>query len=392
MSRRRFLWLLSAGGASAALAACTGTRVAVETSASTAPAVGTAPWFKDPAPFIVRGTAGLEARLENMDGLITPERFFFVRNNSVSLDIAVDDWSLSITGDAVPAAVEMSHDDLLGMESRTLEAYLECAGNHRAMFDLVNGQAAEGTQWGTGAVGNATWTGVPLADVLSAAGTSDAAASVMLIGMDIDSPEAGFRRVIPVAKAMDPDTLLVHGMNGATLPRDHGYPLRALVPGWVGSTSIKWLSRIVVSADQQWARNNTSSYVLIGDAYPPEGQAEGVVTTAQTIKSALALPWPAQLDTGERRIGGYAHSPAGRIAAVEWSDDSGQSWHEAQLVGPQARLGWVRFEFTWDAPAGRHTVMTRATDTAGNTQPEKVPFNRKGYLFNQPVPHPINVV
>lgn len=247
MSRRRFLWLLSAGGASAVLAACTGTRVPLETPASTAPAVGTAPWFKDPAPFIVRGTAGLEARLENMDGLITPERFFFVRNNSVSLDVDIDGWSLSITGDAVPTALELAYDDVLAMESRTLEAYLECAGNHRAMFDLVNGQAAEGTQWGTGAVGNATWTGVPLADVLREAGVSDDAVSVMLIGMDVDSPEAGFRRVIPVAKAMDPDTLLVHGMNGATLPRDHGYPLRALVPGWVGSTSIKWLGSVTCS-------------------------------------------------------------------------------------------------------------------------------------------------
>jgi len=194
MSRRRFLWLLSAGGAAAVLAACTGTRVPAETLAPTAPAAEMLPWFKDPDPFIVRGTSGLEARLENLDGLITPERFFFVRNNSVSLEVAVDDWSLSITGDAVPAAVEMSYDDVLAMESRTLEAYLECAGNHRAMFDLVNGQAAEGTQWGTGAVGNATWTGVPLADVLRAAGISDDALSVMLIGMDVDSPEMGVRR------------------------------------------------------------------------------------------------------------------------------------------------------------------------------------------------------
>jgi len=77
---------------------------------------------------------------------------------------------------------------------------------------------------------------------------------------------------------------------------------------------------------------------------------------------------------------------------VEWSDDSGRSWREAQLVGRQARLGWARFEFRWDAPAGEHTVMTRATDTAGNTQPEQVPFNKKGYLFNQPVPHPVRVV
>ena len=143
------------------------------------------------------------------------------------------------------------------MESRTFEAYLECAGNHRAMFDLVNGRAAQGTQWGTGAVSNAAWTGVPLASVLAAARISSNGVSVMLIGMDVDSPER---------------------------------------------------------------------------------QAEGVVATTQTIKSALALPWPAGLDTGE------------------------------------------------------HTVMTKATDGAGNTQPDAVPFNCKGYLLNQPVPHPIAVV
>lgn len=372
------------------LAACTGTRAPADAPTSAA-AASAPPWFKDPAPFIVRGTSGLESRLENMDGLITPERFFFVRNNSVSLDVDVDEWSLSITGDAVQTEMVLSYDDLGAMESRSLEAYLECAGNHRAMFDFVNGQAAEGTQWGTGAVGNATWTGVPLADVLNEAGISDDAVSVMLIGMDVESPEAGFRRVIPAAKATHPDTLLAYGMNGGPLPRDHGYPLRALLPGWVGSASIKWLGRIVVSARQQWARNNTISYVLMGDAYPPEGEALGKVATTQTIKSALALAWPADLDAGTHRIGGYAHSPADRIAKVEWSDDSGQSWREAQLVGPQARLGWARFEFDWHAPAGEHTVMTRATDNAGNTQPLSVPFNQKGYLFNQPVPHPIRV-
>lgn len=392
MSRRRFLWLLSAGGAAAVLAACTGTRVATGDLPSADPALRTSPWFKDPAPFIIHGTKGLESRLENMNGAITPHQLFFVRNNSVSLDVDVDGWSLSVEGDAVARPTELSYDEVKAMESRTLEAYLECAGNHRAMFDLVNGRVAKGDQWKTGAVGNAEWTGVPLRDVLRSAGISDDVVSVMLIGMDIDSPEVGFRRVIPAEAALDPDTLLVYEMNGETLPRDHGYPLRALLPGWVGSTSIKWLSRIVVSSEQQWARNNTTSYVLIGDDYPPEGEALGQVATAQRIKSALALPWPAEIDAGTHRIGGYAHSPAGRIAEVEWSDDSGRSWQRAELIGPQARLGWARFELQWDAPTGEHTVMTRATDTAGNTQPEQVPFNEKGYLFNQPLPHPVRVV
>ena len=392
MTRRRFLWLLSAGGASAVLAACTGTRVPAGDLPSVASSTPTSPWFKDPAPFIVHGTKGLESRLENMDGVITPHQFFFVRNNSVSIDVDPENWSLSIEGEAVARPMELSYDEVTAMESRTLEAYLECAGNHRAMFDLVNGRAAKGDQWKTGAVGNAEWTGVPLGDVLRAAGIHEDAVSVLLVGMDIDSPEAGFRRVIPAEVAMDPDTLLVHGMNGETLPRDHGFPLRALVPGWVGSTSIKWLSRIVVSSEQQWTRNNTTSYVLIGDDYAPEGEALGQVVTTQSAKSALALPWPAEIDTGTHRIGGYAHSPAGRIAEVEWSDDSGRSWQRAELIGPQARLGWVRFEFDWEARAGMHTVMTRATDVAGNTQPDQVPFNEKGYLFNQPLPHPIRAV
>ena len=280
-------------------------------------------WFKDPSPFIRRDEKGLEARLENMQGLITPRHLFFVRNNSVSVDLDVSNWSLSIEGDAVANPMEFTYDRIRSLPSRTLVSYLECAGNHRAMFDLVQGRAADGTQWMTGAIGNGEWTGVPLRDVLELVGITDAATSVLLIGQDTESPEGGFRRVVPVEKAMHPDTLLAYALNGDTLPRDHGFPLRALLPGWVGSSSIKWLSSIVVSSDELWTRNNTTSYVLIGDDYTPEGEAEGEVVSIQTIKSALALPWPADLSAGSNRIHGYAHSPSAPITAVEWSVDSG---------------------------------------------------------------------
>ena len=140
-----------------------------------------------------------------------------------------------------------------------------------------------------------------------------------------------------------------------------------------------------------WGRNNTSSYVLIGDAYPPEGEALGKVVTTQSIKSALALPWPAALDAGRNRLQGFAHSPAGPIARVEWSVDSGGTWSEATVLEPQVQRSWARFEFVWDAEPGEHIMMTRATDAEGNTQPDEVPFNEKGYLFNQPLPHPIKV-
>ena len=244
-------------------------------------------------------------------------------------------------------------------------------------------------------------------DVLERAGITEEAVSVLLVGLDTGSPEEGFRRVMPVEKAMDPDTMLAYALNGEALPRDHGFPLRALAPGWVGATNVKWLGRIVVSSKQLWTRNNTTSYTLIGDAYPPEGEALGKPLTVQTVKSALALPWPAVLAAGEHRIYGFAHSPNGPIAEVEWSSSSGETWNVSTLEEPQIqaefghlaedfsdsafRYSWTRFGFTWEAGRGEHTIMTRATDAAGNTQPDEIPFNEKGYLFNQPLPHPIRV-
>ena len=326
-----------------------------------------------------------------MRGLITPNRLFFVRNNSVSLDLDSSDWRLSVEGDAVSEPMELTYDDIRSLPSRTLTAYLECAGNHRAMFDLLNGQKASGTQWMTGAVGNGEWVGVALRDVLTLADIQASAVSVLLVGLDEESPEEGFRYVLPIEKAMRPDTLLTYALNGEALPRDHGFPLRAIVPGWVGSANIKWLGSVVVSSKPMWTRNNTTSYTLIGDDYPPEGESRGRPVTAQVIKSALALPWPAELSAGRQRVHGYAHSPSGPISRVQWSADSGQTWNDARLSGSQTDYSWARFEFAWDAQPGERTLMTRATDAEGNTQPDDVPFNEKGYLFNQPVPHPILV-
>ena len=403
LERRALLRLLGTGGAAAVLMACAEIHTpadaehARDTTAvsaeSTSPETPAAPatMFKDPAPFIQHGEKGLESRLDLMQGFITPNRLFFVRNNSASIDVNAADWRLSIEGDAVTTPREFSYEDLRRLPSRTVISYLECAGNQRAMFDLVKGEAAQGTQWGTGAVGNGVWTGVSLRDALELAGVTADAVSVLLVGMDTESPEGGWRRALPIEKALDPDTLLAYGLNGEDLPRDHGYPLRALVPGWVGSASVKWLNRIIVSAKRHWTRNNTSSYVLIGEAYPAEGEALGKALTTQVIKSALALPWPAALAVGPHRLHGYAHSPFGPIARVDWSVDSGNTWQQARVLEPQIQFSWARFEFPWDAPPGEHILMTRATDAAGNTQPAEIPFNEKGYLFNQPLPHPVRV-
>ena len=397
MGRRRFLALLASGGAAAVLAACGVSEMPVATPtpdpqvATPAISAPDGTISKDPSSFLVHDEKSWEARLENMQGLLTPNHLFFVRNNSVSLDLDPATWRLRIEGDAIERPIELSYADITGLPARVLMCYLECGGNHRAMFDLVQGRAASGTQWRTGGVSNGEWVGAAMRDVLNMAGVRDNAVSVLLVGLDTESPEEGFRRAIPVDKAMHQDTLLAYSLNGEPLPRDHGFPVRALVPGWVGSTSIKWLGRIEVSSRQHWTRNNTSSYVLIGDDYAPEGEAEGKVATTQTIKSALVLPWPAELPAGPHHLHGYAHSPHGPIALVEWSADGGSTWNEAELPGPQPQYSWARFEFPWEATPGDHTIMTRATDSAGNTQPDSVPFNEKGYLFNQPLPHLVRV-
>ena len=344
-------------------------------------------FFKDTAPFIAHGAGNLEARLENMGGFLTPVEQFFVRNNDVSLDLDAASYRLEVAGDAAASSLMLTYEDLHAMPHRTVFSIVECAGNHRAFFGAVMGRPVRGTPWGTGAIGMAVWTGVPLTEVLRRAGVKDNAVDVHLIGLDTGAPEGGFRRPIPIAKAMDPDTLLATHMNGAPLPRDHGYPVRAIVPGWVGSSNIKWLGRIEVSSEKVWGRNNTTSYVLVGDAYPESGE----VVIEQSIKSALALSWGAILQAGRHRIRGYAHSPHAPIVAVQWSLDNGATWRDARVMDSAIRYAWERFEIEWEATPGEHRLMTRATDRLGNTQPDTIPYNEKGYLFNVPLPHPITV-
>ena len=140
-------------------------------------------------------------------------------------------------------------------------------------------------------------------------------------------------------------------------------------------------------------KNNTTSYVLIGPEWPAEEYepAEGAPITTLNVKSTLALPWPAEVAAGERRLRGFAYSPNGRIRQVEWSVDKGE-WRQARLIPPVLERAWVRFELTWTATPGEHVVRVRATDVRGNAQPMSQPANRKGYLLNVVLPHPVTVL
>jgi len=321
--------------------------------------------------------------------VITPNELFFVRNHAPTPRIDATDFRLRVEGDAIIEAIELTMSDLRALPSESVVAYLECGGNWRGFWGSVVGRTAAGGQWGTGGVSCAEWGGPTLASVLDLAGIRSGAVDVDLIGLD----EGGFSRPMPIERALDPTTVLAHTMNGVDLPPDHGFPLRGVVPGWVGSSCVKWLGRIVVSSEKIWSRNNLTSYVLIGDDWPADqyAPADGGPINAGVVKSALALPRPAELSAGSNSISGFAYSPSGPVQRVEWSADGGSSWQAARILDPVLPHAWQRFQFEWDAPAGSHTLLTRATDAAGQTQPDQIAFNSKGYLLNIVLPHPVTV-
>lgn len=354
-------------------------------------------WKKDEASFKVHPTS-LETKVELMQDYITPNSNFFVCNHTQTPTIDVSTYRLQLGGAGVLQALELSYEALLKLPSRTLIAYLECAGSQRHLFKEVMGKQAQSkafamTPWMLGGVGNAVWTGVSLRTLLQMAGLKPEAVEVNAKGLDRDAPEGGVNRPIPLQKALEPDTIVAYFMNGEPLPPDHGFPVRLLVPGWIGSNSVKWLGSITVSTEKVWVSRNTEHYVYIGPEWPSEAYkpAKGGTITTQNIKSSLALPWKAHLSVGRHLLRGIARSPHAPIKRVEWSANSGASWQQATLIPPNLKYAWVRFEFYWDAPVGQHTIMTRAIDSEGNAQPMTIPFNEEGYMFNMVYPHPITV-
>lgn len=369
------------------------------------PSVGAAqpPPILKPTPedlFYLRGT-NAEMRWEAMrgHGYAVPVDRFFVRNHTRTPTIDVDSWRLRLFGSGLrgtPTAanpVEFSYRQLRALPAHTQVAVIECAGNGRSFFATQQGQAATGTAWRLGAVGVARWRGVRLATVLRHAGLSAAAVDVMPQGLDphyvSDGTDLGpVRRPLPVAKALR-DVLLAYEMNGEPLLPDHGFPVRLVVPSWVGISSIKWVGHIEVSAAPLFSPWNTEFYRLLGPTHP----AEGVLLDRQTVKSAFELDWDARF-TRDRRyvLSGRSWSGRGAIRRVEVSTDDGATWRRAQLADAGPRDGWRRWHIPWQPTVtGEHTVRARATDTAGTTQPDTTPYNAQGYLFDGVVRHPIRV-
>lgn len=389
VSRRQLLKLAAAAGGSVLLGRqASGIARAQAASQAQAPQ---APLVVKPTPpeLFVDFGSNKEMRWEAMygRGYLVPNELFFVRNHSRTPLVDVAQWRLRIEGSGVRRPIELSYDDILAMPSVSVIRYVECAGNGRSFFQQAYGRRAQGTQWRLGAIGVAEWTGVPLREVLDRAGLKPTARDVMPEGLD----DLRVRRPMSVAKALEEDTLLVYAMNGQPLPPDHGFPVRVLVPGWIGVANVKWVGRIEVSEEPLYSAWNTESYVLIGPSYSPEPPAKGPVLSFQNVKSALELAWPARLAPGYHVIKGRSWSPFGRIARVEYSLDGGRSWQQARLHEPNIARAWVRWDFGWNATAGTYGIRVRATDERGNTQPDSVPWNEQGYLYNAVVEHPVTV-
>jgi sulfane dehydrogenase subunit SoxC len=385
VSRRHLLRFLAGGAAAAAVA-----RLVPSHSELVAAQVDGAIVKPAPPELFLRSDSNLEMRWEAMyhRGYLVPNELFFVRNNCpVVPRLEPATWRLHIGGSGVSRPRAFTYDEILSMPSMSVLRAIECAGNGRNFFQISHGKKIAGTPWGLGGIGVAEWTGVPLREVLERAGIKQTARDVMPEGLD----QKRVKRPMPIDRALADDTLLVYAMNGQPLPPDHGFPLRVVVPGWVGIAHIKWLGRIEVSEEPLYSEYNTQKYIFIGPNYESRPPALGPMVTTQKVKSAFELPWNGEVPSGRRLLRGRSWSGEGSIAGVDVSLDGGRAWQPARLREPNIDRAWVRWDVDWDARPGTHRLQARATDNHGNTQPDRIPLNEEGYAHWAVVTHPITV-
>jgi sulfite oxidase len=351
-------------------------------------------WAGDAVPVSIPGEEGmivrsarffdLEMPPEFFGSWITPVPHFFVRNHMhepSTLD--QDTWRVAISGE-VEKPLTLSLRDLGKLPSHSVVNTLECAGNGRGFEQ----PPVPGVQWQRGAVGNARFSGPRLRDLLQQAGVKDSGKHVMFRGLDeIPGKVPAFVRSIPIEKATDEDTLVATHMNGSALTKHHGFPARALVPGWIGAASCKWLSEIKV-LDKEFEGN----FMKPGYRFPnhplkpgdPLNVEDSHPLTALNVKSVIASPVEGSTERSRSvQVHGAAWAGEGEIVKVEVSTDAGANWFPAKLDAEQSRYAWRLWRYGWKAPqAGEYTIMSRATDSLGRVQPETAEWNPSGYLYN----------
>jgi DMSO/TMAO reductase YedYZ molybdopterin-dependent catalytic subunit len=335
----------------------------------------------------------LEMPFETLDGFITPTKLFYVRTHFPIPKIDRNKWRLRIEGE-VERPFEVNYGELIKLESEKIPVTLECAGNNRNFL----APKVKGVQWGLGAVGNAEWTGVPLSILLDRAGVKSTVREIILEGADRGKPEdpksppgeMNFARSIPVKKASD--VLLAYKMNEVDLPAENGFPVRAIVPDWYAVASIKWLQRIIVTDkifNGYYQTLDYSFWKRRGD------NAELVPLSEMQIKAEIARPSEGETipANSNARVRGTAWTGDGEIKKVEISSDDGATWNEAKLLGESKPNAWRLWEFSWRTPdrPGKATLIARATDSKGRTQPMERDPDRGTYMINHLLPITVEV-
>ena len=285
-------------------------------------------------------------------------------------------WSLEIGGN-VASPLSIGYRDLTAMPATTLPVTMECAGNGRARLT----PRPISQPWLVEAVGTALWTGVPLRDVVSRAGVRPVTAELVFSGADVGAQggvKQEYERSLSPADALRPEVMLAYEMNGRPLEPQHGAPVRLLVPGWYGMTSVKWLLRITAVTEPFRGYQQSEAYRYQHDAEDP-----GVPVDRIRVRALMAPPgYPDFLtrarfvDAGMVELSGRAWSGSGAVERVEVGVDG--VWMDAELDSPLGDFAWRGWHFMWSAEPGEHEVSCRATDATGDVQPLEQPWNYQG--------------
>ena len=301
-------------------------------------------------------------------------------------DIPVVDptsWRLEIDG-LVERPLSLSLDDLRARPAVDVVSTMECAGNGRVHVE----PHVVSQPWLLEAVGTGRWRGAALAPLLEEAGVGDRAVEVLFEGLDRGvegGEEQVYARSLPLVEARRDDVLLAYDVNGAALPPQHGFPLRLLVPGWYGMTSVKWLARIRVLDRPFDGYQQRHSYRLRQE----EGETGEPLSRIQ-VRALMVPPGIPEyltrarvVQAGECVLEGRAWSGEAEVAGVDVSTDGGESWADAELEPDSlGRWAWRRWRYEWNAEPGEHELCCRARDDAGNVQPLESPWNVGGYANN----------
>jgi DMSO/TMAO reductase YedYZ molybdopterin-dependent catalytic subunit len=339
-----------------------------------------------PAPYNAEAPAGA------LVTEITPTELHYVRSN---FDLPEHDGTLEIGG-AVGRTLTLTLDDLRALPAVERAVTLECAGNGR----LAQRPLPTGEPWGEDAVSTARWKGALLHQLLARAGPAADGVDVRFEGADrgayhstpiladTRSDDLTFVRALPLSLAADPgaEILIAYEMNGKPLNRDHGAPFRLIVPRWYAVASVKWLKRIDVLTEPYAGEFQTGHYVYEWPDRPHEP------VDLMHVRARITSPAPGSLvDAGSQVVRGKAWSGAGPITRVEVSVTGEGEWFAAELEHPKGPYHWQEWSFEWNAAAGRHSLRARATDAAGNIQPEIPAWNRLGYGNNAVEPVVVDV-